>query len=315
MRSFSQRAAPRGNPAEITVCEMRRSFRFVLIIGLSLAVAPCFALQSPDEEYENVAEEYIKGYLAARPLQGTAMGLHEYDGKITDFSRLALDAELARLRRFDDRLRKFDLNKLSTRQSIDLRILQAAIRKELFQRQEMSIYERNPMVYARAADLNVYIMRNFAPLEDRVRSIVAIELQVPNIIIAAKTNLNQVLPKPYVELAIQIAKASADFLRTNLVTAISELKDERIRADFVDSNRKAAAALSDYAGWLERERLPKSNARFRDWRGQIPADAGRHRAGQSHSGKSPGNWNGPVEFGTENVRFSRKRDRSRQTGQ
>ncbi len=37
----------------------------------------------------------------------------------------------------------------------------------------MAIYEHNPMVYARAADLNIYIKRNFAPLEDRVRSIVA----------------------------------------------------------------------------------------------------------------------------------------------
>ena len=151
---------------------------------------------------------------------------------------------------------------MSPRQSIDLRILQAAIKKELFQIQEMSIYERNPMVYARAADLNVYIKRNFAPLEDRVRSITAIESQVPNIMIAAKTNLNPVLPKPYVELAIQIARGSADFLRKNLVAAIAELKDDRIRGDFQESNRKAAAALAEYATWLERERLPKASPDF-----------------------------------------------------
>src|SRR5207237_9308334 len=83
--------------------------------------------------------------------------------------------------------------------------------------QEMSVFERNPMVYARAADVNVYIKRNFAPLEDRVRSLVAIESQIPNILIAARTNLNDVIPKPYVELAIQIAKGSADFLKKDLV--------------------------------------------------------------------------------------------------
>src|SRR5207245_5643529 len=110
---------------------------------------------------------------------GTALALHEYEGKISDYSRLALDAELSRLRRFDDRLKKFDPDELSQRQSIDLRILQAAIKKELFQMQDMSIFERNPMVYARAADVNIYIKRNFAPLEDRVRSIVAIESQGP----------------------------------------------------------------------------------------------------------------------------------------
>jgi len=188
--------------------------------------------------------------------------MHEYDGRISDYSRLALDAELSRLKRFEDRLQKFELGKLSRRQSIDLRILQAAIHKEIFQREAMSIYERDPMVYARAADVNIYIKRNFAPLEDRVHSIVAIESQVPNILIAARTNLDPVLPKPYVELAIQIAKASADFLRKNLVEAVADLKDDRIRTEFREANRKAAAALADYAGWLERDKLPKATADF-----------------------------------------------------
>jgi uncharacterized protein (DUF885 family) len=225
-------------------------------------LASAVAAQTPDSEYEAIAEEFIKGYFAARPLLGTAMGLHEYDGKISDYSRLALDAELSRLKRFEDRLQKFELNKLSQRQSIDLRILQAGIRKEIFQREAMSIYERDPMVYARAADVNIYIKRNFAPLDDRVHSIVAIESQIPNILIAARTNLDPVLPKPYVELAIQIAKGSADFLRKNLVEAITELKDERVRTEFLEKNRKAAAALTDYAAWLERDRLPKATADF-----------------------------------------------------
>ena len=239
-----------------------RIFLRLFVIALFLPAANSFAAQTADADYEAVAEEYIKGYLAARPLQGTALGLHEYDGKITDYSRLALDAELSRLRRFDDRLNKFDPTKLSQRQSIDLRILQAAVKKELFQMQDISVFERNPMVYARAADLNVYVQRNFAPLEDRVRSLVAIESQVPNILIAARTNLNEVLPKPYVELAIQIARGSSDFLKKDLPAAISGLKDERLRAAFQDSNRRAATALSDYAAWLEREKLPKASLEF-----------------------------------------------------
>src|SRR5438270_10110888 len=236
----------------------------LLRLGLVLVIAPgtMFALQTPDAEYEAIAEEFIKGYFVARPLLGTAIGLHEYDGKITDYSRLALDAELSRLKRFEDRLQKFELNKLSQRQSIDLRILQAAIRNEIFQREAMAIYERNPIVYARAADVNIYIKRNFAPLEDRVRSIVAIESQIPNILIAARTNLDEKLPKPFVELAIQIARGSADFLKKDLVAAVSGLKDEQLRVAFQAANRKAARALSDYATWLEREKLAKATLDF-----------------------------------------------------
>jgi uncharacterized protein (DUF885 family) len=242
-----------------------KAFSFILLLA-ALCLFPGgirgFAAETEDGEYEAVAEEYIKGYLGAHPLEGTALGLHEYDGKITDYSRLALDAELSRLRRFDDRLSKFDPGKLSPRQSIDLRILQAAVRKDLFEMQDMLVFERNPMVYARAADVNVYIKRNFAPLEDRIRSLVAIESQIPNILIAARTNLNDVVPKPYVELAIQIAKGSADFLKKDLVAAVGNLKDEQLRVAFHEANRKAANALNDYAAWLEREKLPKASLDF-----------------------------------------------------
>jgi len=265
-RKMSNRFLHPSGDRRLLVCSLRQlaakrlSFGFILL-ALYLPAA-VFAAQAEDAEYESVAEEYIKTYLAAHPLQGTALGLHEYDGKITDYSRLALDAELSRLRRFDDRLAKFDPTKLSARQSIDLRILQAAVKRDLFEMQEMSIFERNPMVYARAADVNVYIKRNFAPLEDRVRSLVAIESQIPNILIAARTNLNEKLPKPFVELAIQIARGSADFLKKDLVAAVGSVKDEQLRAAFQEANRKAANALNDYAAWLEREKLPKASLDF-----------------------------------------------------
>ena len=237
-------------------------FLRLFAIALFLSATGTFAAENEDAEYEAVAEEYIKTYLAAHPLEGTALGFHEYDGKISDYSRLALDAELSRLRRFDDRLSKFDQSKLGPRQSMDLRILQMAVKKDLFEMQDMSVFERNPMIYARAADVNVYIKRNFAPLEDRVRSLVAIESQIPNILIAARTNLNEVLPKPYVELAIQIARGSSDFLKKDLVAAVAGLKDQQLRVAFQESNRKAANALNDYAAWLEREKLPKASLDF-----------------------------------------------------
>ncbi|HSS18213.1 MAG TPA: DUF885 domain-containing protein [Candidatus Dormibacteraeota bacterium] len=242
-----------------------KAISFILLLA-ALCLFPegirGFAAEAEDGEYEAVAEEYIKGYLGAHPLEGTALGLHEYDGKINDYSRLALDAEVSRLRRFDDRLSKFDPGKLSPRQAIDLRILQATVKKDLFEMQDMSVFERNPMVYARAADVNVYVKRNFAPLSDRVRSLVAIESQIPNILIAGRTNLNEVVPKPYVELAIQIAKGSADFLKKDLVAAVGNLKDEQLRVAFHEANRKAANALNDYAAWLEREKLPKASLDF-----------------------------------------------------
>ncbi|MEO5717034.1 MAG: DUF885 domain-containing protein, partial [Chthoniobacterales bacterium] len=152
--------------------------------------------------------------------------------------------------------------KLSKDANIDRRVLQTAIARELFLIVEMGVFETNPMVYAGALDVNIYLKRDFKPLEDRLRDIVTIEDQAPNIMTAAKTNLAPALPKPYVELAIQIANGSADFLEKDFAAALKDVKDEALMSAFRDSNQKAAAALHDYAAWLTKERLPKATPDF-----------------------------------------------------
>ena len=233
-----------------------------LFASVSFAFLGNIRAQNSDADFDKLADEFISGYLTARPLHGTQLGLHQYDGKISDYTRLAIDAEVARLKRFDDKLQKFDASKLSPRASIDRRILQAAIKKELFEIQDMASYDRNPMVYARALEVNLYVKRDFKPLDERIRDIIAIENQAQNIMTAAKTNLRDVLPKPYVELAIQIANGAADFLEKNFVEAIGQISDQQLRAAFQESNKKAADALKEYGNWLSKERLPKATADF-----------------------------------------------------
>ncbi|MFL6539733.1 MAG: DUF885 family protein, partial [Chthoniobacterales bacterium] len=239
---------------------MKRLLLLAMFALASLAPSPTRAAEEQDAEFEKVADEYIKGWLAAHPIAATSLGFHEYDGRVSDFTRLSIDAELSRLKRFDERLKRFNLEKLSAKVGIDLRILQCAIRKDLFEMQEMGVFDNNPMTYAQAIDLSVYIKRNFAPLDDRVKSIIAIENQTPNIVIAAKTNLAPVLPRPYVELAIEVARGQAEFMKKELADALKDVKDARLQAAFQMSNRKAVLALSDFANWLEKEKLPKATA-------------------------------------------------------
>jgi uncharacterized protein (DUF885 family) len=246
---------------------MKRLGCVLLVSALSLGSLPLGIAESTpspgsDADFNKQATDFISGYLSARPLRGVALGFHQYDGKIADYSRLAIDAEVERLRRFQGQFQKFDPGKLGTQAEIDRRILLAAIARELFQIQDMGLFERNPMTYARAIDLNIYIKRDFKPLEDRVRDIITIEDQTANIMTAAKTNLVEVLPRPYVELAIQIANGSANFLEKDLAAAVKGVGDEQLMAAFQDANKKAAAALRDYANWLTKERLPKASAAY-----------------------------------------------------
>src|SRR5260370_15401576 len=90
-----------------------------------------------DRAFNRLADEYISGYLAWRPQTGTSLGFHQYDGKVTDFSRRSLDAELARLHKFDEQLGALKTNGLSAKAFYDYRILRNAIKREIFAFEEM----------------------------------------------------------------------------------------------------------------------------------------------------------------------------------
>ena len=240
----------------------------ILMLGVLLAgctrPAPAPRSSTPGAEaaFARLADEYLAGYLAWRPQTGTYLGLHEYDGKVTDYSPASLHAELARLKSFDDRLGQMDGHQLSPQAFYDYRILRGAIKREIFSFNEMRIYSDNPMTYAGALDVSIYIKRNFAPLEDRVRSIVAILNQAPQIMSAARANLADSLPHPQVETAIEEADGTADFLAKDLVAALKDVKNETLMASFDAANRRAIEAMRAYAAYLKDQKLPKATAPY-----------------------------------------------------
>src|SRR5580765_5088203 len=160
----------------------------LIFLGASCA-SPTHQGNESDRAFTELADQYIQGYLAWRPQIGTSLGLHEYDGKLTDYSQPSLSAELARLKSFDQRLAQLDTNNLTSIEFYDYRILRSAIQREIFGFEQMQIYSKNPMTYAGVLDVSIYIKRNFAPLEDRVRSIISIEKQAPRVMAAARSNL------------------------------------------------------------------------------------------------------------------------------
>ena len=127
----------------------------------------------------------------------------------------------------------------------------------------MGTYDRNPMTYAGAVDVSIYIKRNFAPIEDRIKSIIAIEKNAPNVFAAAKANLKDSLPKPYIETAIEIAHGSTDFLGGDLKVALKDVKNDTLmKAFIIAANKIAIDAINGFATWLMKDKLPKANNNY-----------------------------------------------------
>lgn len=223
---------------------------------------------SDDSVFYSLSDEYLNGYLSWRPLYAVALGFHEnYDGKTTDYSRSSLDMELNRLKNFDARLVAIDTTRLSSKVFFDYRILRYAIKNDIFNFEDAHMYTHNPMTYASAIDVNTYVKRNFASLDERVKYIISTENALPVILVAAKANLEDSLPKPYIETAINITQGNASFLKGDLLTALKDLKNDTLMMAFKKANASAINAYNDFVKWLQKEKMPKSNNHFAIGRG------------------------------------------------
>lgn len=231
----------------------------ILILSCTIVLSACkvnnpeIKAGSGDAGFQQLSDSFLLGYLSWRPQNSVSLGFHEYDGRLTDLSKGSIDRELMRLKDYNQKLESLDSSALSEKMFYDYRILKLAIESEIFKIEDLKIYTLNPMTYAGLIDVNIYISRNFAPIEDRIRSIIAIENQAEQQFDYAKANLADSLGKPYVETAIQIAKGSVTFLSSDLVIALKDVKNDSLMNAFKASNKKAIEAINGYISWLERK--------------------------------------------------------------
>ncbi|MFT3681367.1 MAG: DUF885 domain-containing protein [Ferruginibacter sp.] len=230
------------------------------IAGCNDNTASTAANPSSDTGFQRIAEDYLKEYLAVRPQSAVALGFHDgYDGKTSDFSKKALAAELERLKAFDKLLATIDITTLHGHNAGDYQLLSSAVKKDIYNIEDERIYSHNPMTYAGAVDVNIYIKRNFAPLEERVKYIISTENAIPALFANAKLNLDDSLPKPYIETAIEITQGNAGFLKGDLLTVLKDIKNDSLMALFRKANDSAIKACDDFVSWLTKEKLPRAN--------------------------------------------------------
>lgn len=217
---------------------------------------------SADARFQRLVDEFIATHFAARPLEAVALGWHKYDGRFVLPDHATLTVEIERLKHFDATFAEVAPNQLLPSHRHDLRLLQSTITGQRWMLETQRAPWRNPMFYAGALDISIYLKRDFKPLPERVRDLAAILRQASALVASARANLEPTLPKPFVETAIDIAQGTAAFLEKDVSKAASTVADAAIRTDFDEASQNAIAELRGFIGWLKTEKLPKADDSF-----------------------------------------------------
>ena len=150
---------------------MKKNIPIFVLFSLAMSFTSVRATPQ-DEQFQQIAHDYIEGYLGANPEDATELGDHRFDDKLTDYSAEARAQELARAKEARQKLEALtDLSQLTGANKVDLRLLKDKIDYQIFSLEELKEWEWNPLVYNQSLANSIYLLvaRDFAPAEQRIR--------------------------------------------------------------------------------------------------------------------------------------------------
>lgn len=231
--------------------------RKALLCVASLALVACGG--SDDQVTEVVAEQpvpwanfvatTIDEYYRRNPERAVDAGLHQYDGKASDWSLAALQDYASWLRATMDEASSY--GDLEGGEAFERDYLMQALGSRAFWIDETSFLTKNPVTYTGRIEIGTYIDREYAPLDERLRAYTEYVANVPRMLGQMRENLEPPLPAPYVEMGEKIFRGLADYLANTVPGLFADVEDEALQRQFVFVNNAAVEAVQQTADWLE----------------------------------------------------------------
>ncbi|MCU1320425.1 MAG: hypothetical protein JWM43_74 [Acidobacteriaceae bacterium] len=210
------------------------------------------------------ADQYFNDYFRFAPTAGTAVGYHQYDTQLEDFSAATLQKQTAALHDYEKKIAAIDPGALDASIAADREILLNSIRSQLLTLEVIRPLEKNPDLYSSGITNSVFVLmeRPYAPVNTRLRATVAREQLMPALLLEARKNLKNP-PKIYTEIAIEQIDGLVSFFQNDVPSAFTEASDATAKAAFAKSNAAVIQALKDYGVWMKSDLLPRSNGDYR----------------------------------------------------
>jgi hypothetical protein len=194
--------------------------------------------------------EFIEDYMRAQPVFAAEAGRHEYDGQLPDLSGHGIKREIARLHDWKDQLAAVDAATLTPRERFDRDYLLAVVDKDLFWNEKTQFPFTNPAWYIGQIDPDMYLSRNYAAPDVRMKAYIKYARAIPKVANVIKENLKSPLPKTYLELGIAQFGGMADFYTKDVAKVFAAVTDPELQKQLKDADVAAAAAMSALKDYL-----------------------------------------------------------------
>jgi uncharacterized protein (DUF885 family) len=210
--------------------------------------------------FNALEEEIVRTFFELQPEYAVFLGLHEYDGRLSDLSSAATDRWTVRARSLLERLTKVPVAELSESRRFDWLLLELLLESPLFDLHEIHELDRNPMLYVSQISLTPYMVRNYAPVRQRVESMVRILESVPKNLQISRQRLRRMLPEPFLRLTLAIGGGLPAHLEEAEQFAARESSE--LGGKIHNARAIAEAAIGEFLDRVRTEYLPRATPEF-----------------------------------------------------
>lgn len=216
-----------------------------------------------DQAFEKFVDEYFDGYFRFNPASATSAGIHKYDSELPAYSQADIHSEIARNQTALRDLAGIPSDGLSANNQLDATVLGSLINGRLVDLANIRTWAKDPRFYNTQAGYALYtlIERSFAPLDDRLKSLIDRERRVPDILNSARANVVNP-PAVYTKVAIEEVQAEIDFLQNVLPKTVAGAQSLALKAEFAQVNQSAIAAYQQFLEYLQTGLTPQSQGNF-----------------------------------------------------
>jgi len=218
-------------------------------------------LSPASQAWNKVTQGFVEDYLTAQPAFAAQAGRHEFDGQLPDLSAHGIKREISRLHDERELISAVDPAPLQPRERFDREYLIAVVDRDLFWLEKAKYPFSNPYWYINQIDPDMYLNRNYAPLNVRMKAYIKYARGIPKMVADIRANLQAPLPKTYVELGIAEYGGLADFYSKDVTPVFASVNDPDLQKQLTDVDTAAAQAMSDFKLVLESD-LKKATDKF-----------------------------------------------------
>ncbi len=202
------------------------------------------------QQWSNIANGFIEDYLRAQPFFAAQSGRHEFDGQLPDFSSHGIKREISRLHDAREQIAAVDPAPLEANERFDREYLLSVIDKDLFWLEKAKYPSSNPYWYLTNVDPDMYVSRNYAPLDVRLKAYIKYARAIPKMAADIQANLQGPLPKTFVELGISDFGGFADFYTKDVPPIFAAVSDPDLQKQLTDADTNAAIAMTNLKNYL-----------------------------------------------------------------